>query len=205
MAAEAGGSREAETGSWLGAGPTGGQGQEPMAPTATWALAPQPQRAAPGKKRWGLLATVIVAVAVIAVVAVVAVVLTTGGATLLEESASVASTPDKGHDLAAQTLLRNAMTAMDAVWVESTDYTAITQDILTMMEPSITWVPGRGGVYAAPPGTAKAQKNAVAWTCTGRMTYELGTWSASGVEFGVRVDKAGGGTTYYRGGVVAAW
>ncbi len=166
---------------------------------------PHPQRAAPGKKRWGLLATIIVAVAVIAVVAVVAVVLTTGGAAILEESASVASTPDRGHDLAAQSLLRNAMTAMDSAFIESADYMTVTKDTLKSIEPAITWVSGRSGVCSAPSGTAKVQGNAVAWACTGRMTYELGTWSASGVEFGVRVDKAGGGTTYYRGGAVAAW
>jgi hypothetical protein len=180
--------------------------EQPAAPTTDWLpVAPHPQHALPAKKRWGLLAGVIVAVAVIAIVAVVAVVLTTGGAAIVEESASLASVPDKAYDQAAQSLLRNAMTAIDAVWVESTDYTTITQDILTMMEPSISWVPGRGGVYAAPSSGAKAQGNAIAWACTGRMTYELGTWSASGVEFGVRVDKAGGGTTYYKGGVLAAW
>ena len=37
------------------------------------------------------------------------------------------------------------------------------------------------------------------------IVYELGTWSTSGVKFGVRVDKAGGGVTYFTNLTVAAW
>ena len=169
------------------------------------AEAAPPQRVSRGKKRRGLLAAVIVAVVLIAAIAAVVAVLTAGGAAVVEEEVAVASASEKAYDQAAQSLLRNAVTAMDAAFVESADYTAITQSTLQAMEPAIAWMPGRAGVSASPPAGAKAQQNAVTWACTGRMTYELGTWSASGVEFGVRVDRAGGGNTFYAGGSVASW
>ena len=145
------------------------------------------------------------AAVLIAAIAIVVAVLTAGGAAVVKEEASVASVPEKAYDQAAESLLRNAMTAMDAAFVESLDYAAVTQSTLQTMEPAIGWLPGGAGASASPPPGAKAQQNAVTWACTGRMTYELGTWSASGVEFGVRVDKTGGGNTYYVGGAVASW
>jgi hypothetical protein len=158
-----------------------------------------------GKSRRGFLATAIVAGIVIAVVVVVVIMLTTGGAAVVKEQAAVVSTPDRAHDEAAQSLLRNAMTAIDATFVETGDYTTITQSALQTMEPAISWTPGRAGLYGSPPAKATTQNNAVAWTCTGRLSYELGTWSASGVSFGVRVDKAGGGVSYFTNGTAASW
>lgn len=162
-------------------------------------------RASGGKSRWGVLAVVIFAVVVIAAVGAAAAVLTAGGAAVVEEQAALAATPDRGRDQAAQSLLRNAMTAMDAVMVESGDYTSINQATLEAMEPAIHWVPARSGVCGSPPTGVNAQQNTVAWAGTGRLSYELGTWSESGVQFGVRVNKAGKGTTYYRQGVAGAW
>ena len=141
----------------------------------------------------------------IAVIVVVVILLTTGGAAVVEEQAAVVSTPDRAHDEAAQTLVRNAMTAMDAAGVETGDFTTITQSTLETMEPAISWTPGRAGLYGSPPAKAKTQNNAVAWACTGVLSYELGTWSASGVAFGVRVDRAGEGVTYFTNGTVASW
>jgi hypothetical protein len=188
----------AETEPWQGAaGPD-------WVPTAQAAAAP-PQRSSSGKRGRGLLATIIVAVVLIAVVAVVVGVLIAGGTEVVKQQASVVSTPEKAYDLAAQSLLRNAMTAMDAAFVESVDYTAITQSTLEAMEPAIAWMPGSAGVSTSPPAGAEAQQNGVSWACTGRMTYEIGTLSASGATFGVRVDRAGGGTTYYRDGEPTAW
>jgi hypothetical protein len=146
-----------------------------------------------------------VAVVLIAAVVTVIAVLMAGGAAVVEEEAALVSTPDRGHDQAAQSLLRNAMTAMDAAFVESGDYTSITQATLEAMEPAIDWKAASAGVGGSPPTGAQAQQNGVAWASTGRLSYELGTWSKSGVEFGVKVDKAGGGKTYYRGGAVGAW
>jgi hypothetical protein len=148
---------------------------------------------------------VIVAVALLAIAAVVAVVLTTGGAAVIKEEAAVASAPETAYDQAAKSLLRNAITAMDAVGVESGDYTRITQATLQMMEPAIAWVPGSAGASVTPPAGANARQNAVAWVSTGQLSYEIGTWSASGAEFGVRVDKMGGGNTYYKDGQAGAW
>jgi hypothetical protein len=149
----------------------------------------------------GVIAAVVLIGAIVAVVAV----LTAGGAAVVKEEASVASAPKNAYDQAAKSLLRNAMTTIDATFTESADYTTITQPTLTAMEPAIAWMPGSAGVSVSPPAGAKAQQSAVSWACTGRMTYELGTWSASGVEFGVRVDKMAGANTYYMDGSVASW
>ncbi len=196
----------AETGSWRPEAETWQGAAEPGRVQAGQAHAAQKtQRGSGGKKGRGLLATVIVAVVVIAIVAVVAVVLTTGSAAIVEEQASVAAAPQKAYDQAAQSLLRNAMTAMDSAFAESADYTAVTQDVLKATEPAIAWMQGSAGVSASPSAGAKAQQNAVSWASTGRMSYELGTWSASGAEFGVRVNKSGGGAMYYKDGAAGAW
>ena len=144
-------------------------------------------------------------VVLIAVIATVIGVLMAGGAAVVEEEAALVSTPDRGRDQAAQSLLRNAMTAIDAAFVEHGDYEGITQATLEAMEPAIDWKVARAGVCASPPTGAKAQQSGVGWAATGRLSYELGTWSESGTEFGVKVDKAGGGTTQYRGGAAGAW
>jgi hypothetical protein len=183
----------------------------------SWQAAPQPagvptgqrpattSRRSTGKRNKGLLATAIVAVILIAIVVVVVVLLTAGGAAVVEEEASVASIPDRAHDEAAQSLVRNAMMGMEAAFTETADFSAIKLPALQAMEPSVTWIQGRAGAYASPAAGAKAGDNAVTWACTGRMTYEIGTWSDSGVAFGVKVNKAGGGATYYRDGKATAW
>lgn len=157
------------------------------------------------KSRRGVLATVIVSLVVVAIVTALAVILTTGGKAVVEEQAAVAAAPERGYDQAAKSLLRNAMTAMNSAFVESADFTKITQSSLEALEPAIAWMRGGAMVCASPSSGAKAQQYGVAWACTGRMTYELGTWSQSGVAFGVRVDKAGGRATYYCGGKTASW
>ena len=157
------------------------------------------------KRRGGLIASLIVAVVVVAIIVGVIVALTAGGGAVVKEEAAVTNTPDKANDLAAQSLLRNAMTFMDAAFVETTDYTAITESSLQTTEPAINWIQGSAGVSTSPPSAASVQQSAVSWAGTGRMSYELGIWSASGVEFGVSVNRTSGGLTYYRNGTPGAW
>jgi len=191
-----------DAGSWR-AEPTSWQGIPRPAPTGQHGVA-APRSSSGGRRGKSLVATAIVAVVLIAIIVVVVVLLTAGGAAVVEEEASVASVPDRAHDEAAQSLVRNAMMAMDAVFVETTDYTTIEESTLQAMEPGITWIEGRAGTCTSPAEGAEAQDNVVTWAGTGRMTYEIGTWSASGVEFGVKVNKAGGGATYYRDGKATA-
>ncbi len=172
---------------------------------STYASATPAQPAVGQKKGGGRLATFILVAALIVGAIVVAVVLTTGGAAVVEEQAAVAGTPDKASDLAAESLIRNAMTAFDAVAVESGGYEGISQTTLQTMEPAITWMQGRGGVCMSPPTGANAKQSVVAWVSTGPMSYELGTRSSSGTAVGVRVDRMGGGTTYYKDGQAGAW
>ena len=84
-------------------------------------------------------------------------------------------------------------------------YGEISRATLQSMDPSINWIQGSVGLCASPPTSADAEQDSVAWVSTGPMSYELGTWSATDVQFGVRVDNMGGGTTYYKDGQPGAW
>ncbi len=181
------------------------QAIDPGGFAATSSSAAKPGRAPGQNKGRGRLATFIVAAALIVVGIVVAVVLTTGGAAIVEEEAAVASAPDKASDLAAESLIRNAMTAFDAVAVESGSFEGISQATLQTMASGITWMQASAGLCSSPPTGANQKQNVVAWVSTGAMSYELGTWSASGTEIGVRVERMGGGITYYKDGQATAW
>jgi len=142
---------------------------------------------------------------VVAVAIIVAVVLTRGGAEVVEGEAQMAGAPALASDLAAEQLIRNAMTTFDAVAVESGSYESIDSSTLQTMEPGINWVQGSAGVYASPPTGANAKQNAVAWAATGPLSYELGTWSTTGAAVGVQVNKMGGGVTHYKDGEAGGW
>jgi hypothetical protein len=79
--------------------------------------------------------------------------------------------------------------------------------MLQGIEPAIAWPAkaGAAGVCTAPDAASLAKSNIVSWIGTGANVYEVGTWSASGTEFGVKVDKnANGATTYYKGAAAVA-
>jgi type IV pilus assembly protein PilA len=112
----------------------------------------------------------------------------------------------KAQDAAAKSLVRNAMTAMESGFVDTQDFSAVTLADLQGIESSIQWpAKGAAGVCSAPAATSLTSGSIVSWSGTGAMTYEIGTFSASGKEFGVKLNKATGVTTWYVGGVVKAW
>lgn len=146
------------------------------------------------------------ALAALAAVAVVVVLLATAGGTAAENVEQGSAVVSQGEDLAAKSLLRNAITALDSAFVESMDFTAVTRADLEAIEPSIVWLgPVGTGVCVSPPAGARAGQNTVGWAGTGATSYEIGTWSESGTEYGIRVDRVGGGRTYYKDGAVATW
>jgi type IV pilus assembly protein PilA len=112
----------------------------------------------------------------------------------------------KAQDAAAKSLVRNAMTSIESAYVDARDFSAVTLADLQGIEPSIQWpAKGAAGVCSAPAATSLTSGNIVSWCGTAAATYEIGTFSASGKEFGVSVNKTTGATTYYVGGVAKAW
>jgi type IV pilus assembly protein PilA len=115
----------------------------------------------------------------------------------------------KAQDAAAKSLVRNAMTAVESAYVDTRafndiDLTADPNE-LEAIEPSIHFDADEAAA-TAPALTSAAAENTVGVALTGAETYEVGTTSASGKTFGVAVDKAGGGTTFYvEGDVVETW
>lgn len=106
---------------------------------------------------------------------------------------------NKANDAAAKSLVRNAMTAMETLYVDSRDFstaTAGTTGTLAAIEPAI------GYVTAAAAATAPAvyAANTVSFTVASGSpdTYEIGATSKSGKIFGVTVVKSGAsaGTIY---------
>lgn len=178
-----------------------------LAPTSSGLTTEAPVKASPrpgGHSRGRLVGFVAAIVAAIAVIVVVAL-LVAGGDGDTEEAVSPDSKLTLAMNSAAKSLVRNSMTAIESAYVDTGSFTAITQDMLSSIEPSITWVRASSGVSTNPPSAAQAAQDAVGWAGTGDGTYEAGTWSESGTAFGVLVDKMGGGTTFYVGGVVSPW
>ena len=183
--------------------------QQPIGPAGAPSTAPSSTQARPAlgeTKSRGRLVGGIAAVALVVVAIVVAVVLTSGGDEVAEEEdISMAAAPALAYDLSAQAQLRNAMATFDMTIAEFGSLEEISQTTLQTMDPSTTWVQGSAGLCASPPTSANAKENSIAWVSTGPLSYELGTWSPSGVEYGVKVDAMGGGTTYYKDGQPGNW
>lgn len=103
----------------------------------------------------------------------------------------------KAQDSAAKSIVRNSMTAIESAYVDTQDFTDVTQAMLVAIEPSIAWpAAGAAGVCTAPAAASLAASNIVSWAVPTNATYEVGTWSASGKEFGVAVSKLTGNTFY---------
>ncbi len=110
---------------------------------------------------------------------------------------------EKARDAAAKSAVRSAMVAVESVYVDSHDFTAILGPDLVAIEPSITFIDSANAATAA---TADAAANEVNWRGTSTTTYEVGSASRSGKTFGVVVDKgAAGGNTFYIDGAVRDW
>jgi hypothetical protein len=110
------------------------------------------------------------------------------------------------RDAEAQVLVRNAMTSLEAAYMEALtfDQATLSPDMLKVLEPGIVFVAMNGTDPATSP-TARADAGTVDYSGTAS-TYALGTVSASGTTFGVTVDKfSGAGNTYYVDGKPQAW
>jgi hypothetical protein len=110
-------------------------------------------------------------------------------------------------DIAAQMLIRNAITALESAYAQLQSFSpeVLTPAVLAGIEPSIAFVPADGETAATAP-VSPAMTNSVDFYGTAT-SYSLGTVSASGNTFGVRVSKGPGGSisTYYVNGGVEDW
>jgi type IV pilus assembly protein PilA len=101
---------------------------------------------------------------------------------------------EKAHDSAAYTLVRNGLTAVQAAFVDTADYTAITVAQLTTIEPSIVWVQSAGDLvgtspaFIADPIGAEARDNEVSFYGETADIVDLATTSASGNSFGIQIN-----------------
>ena len=110
----------------------------------------------------------------------------------------------KAQDAAAKSLVRNAMTAIESAYVDLRTFAPATMDAASLqaIEPSITFV---NLANAGTVPTALASANTVNYDGTAS-TYQVGSQSESGKDFGVVVNKgAGGGNTFYIDAAVHAW
>lgn len=163
---------------------------------------PKPPRLSTAGRAIGLLAVVVVVAAVVVGVLYA----TRGAGSVVQSNLNTVSADAKAKDLAAQSLVRSAMLALQSAYAAGQDLKAVTGETLQGFEPAIHWLDGASGVCKDPPAGATAESSAVSWAVTATRTYELGTWSTSGKEFGVRVDLgSGGGSTYYADGVASTW
>lgn len=100
----------------------------------------------------------------------------------------------KAQDAAAYTLLRNALTAVQAAFVDTSDYTQITAASLAAIEPGITWIQSNSDLvtttpaWIASPLVANAARNEVQFFPESSTKADLANVSASGNSFGIQVD-----------------
>lgn len=98
------------------------------------------------------------------------------------------------QDAAAYTLVRNALTAMQGAFVDTGDYTAITEAELESIEPGIDWVMSSDDLVTTAPawisGTvgADARANQVAFYPESAQVADLASVSESGNSFGIQVN-----------------
>ncbi len=111
----------------------------------------------------------------------------------------------KAQDSAAFTLLRNGLTAMQAAFVDTGDYTQVTVAMLTEIEPSVSWSQGAQNlVETAPPSIAAAAvvgagaiDNEIAFYPQSAVTVDLAVISKSGNSFGIQIDTVSLSETGY--------
>lgn len=109
----------------------------------------------------------------------------------------------RAQDAAAYTLVRNALTAMQAAFVDYGTYTEVDVEELAALEPSIVWVESDDDLVSTHPAWiaetvgAQAEDNEVAFYLESRTVVDLASVSASGNVFGIQVDAADVSETGY--------
>lgn len=112
-------------------------------------------------------------------------------------------TRTRAQNAAAYTLVRNALTAVETINIDTTDYRLVTGEALAAIEPTITWnVASADLVIPTPPtitdaATASAKDHAVDFFPQAADTYDLASVSESGDRYGIQVHTTGAAKTEY--------
>jgi prepilin-type N-terminal cleavage/methylation domain-containing protein len=102
---------------------------------------------------------------------------------------------EHAHDAAAYSLVRNALTTIQAAFVDTGDYTKITDTVLNDMEQSIHFIEASGSIVTVSPAdiadtvAADARDQEVAFFASSTHTIEIACRSESGNLFGIEVDS----------------
>ena len=100
----------------------------------------------------------------------------------------------KAQDAAAYTLVRNALTALQAAFTDTGDYSRITIADLKSVEPGIDWIASASNLvstspaWIASPLGASAPSNQVAFFPESPTVADLASVSESGNSFGIQID-----------------
>lgn len=101
---------------------------------------------------------------------------------------------EKADDTVAYTLVRNALTAVQGSYVDTGDYRLMNADMLSKMEPSITWVMRDVDLVSVDPPAlsdaigADASEHEVAFYAQSAGIVDIASVSGSGNSFGIQVD-----------------
>lgn len=116
----------------------------------------------------------------------------------------------KAQDASAKSLVRNAMTAVESAYVDTRSFLLVTADMLTEIEPSITFVIA-ADAYEGTDADAQLDEVNVD-NAVDASAYSVGTTSQSGKSFGCAVNKTSAaigafepGNNWYINGVVDNW
>lgn len=111
---------------------------------------------------------------------------------------------EQANDSAAFTLVRNALTAVQTVFVETNDYSDITADMLNEIETSINFIEASGDLVMTSPTVGiddsvvvEAADDAVLFYPESRTVIDIASRSGSGNWFGIQVDTVNMSDTGY--------
>jgi prepilin-type N-terminal cleavage/methylation domain-containing protein len=101
----------------------------------------------------------------------------------------------KAEDAVAYTLLRTALTTVQAAFADNTDFTKVTAADLEAIEPTITWIESTSNLvstsppWIASPLAANAPLNQIAFFMESPTVVDLATTCATGNTFGIQIDN----------------
>jgi type IV pilus assembly protein PilA len=109
----------------------------------------------------------------------------------------------RAQDRAAQSSLRNALTAAKTSFTDTSDYSGATAAVLQGIEPSLKFVVGASADIVGPPAFPAFKVVSVIAPAAAATTWWAEVLSKSGTCFGIE-DKSGvGGGTFYAGTTTA--
>jgi prepilin-type N-terminal cleavage/methylation domain-containing protein len=109
----------------------------------------------------------------------------------------------KAEDAVAYTLLRTALTTVQAAFANNTDFTTVTAADLAGIEPTITWIQSASNLvstspaWIASPCAANAVANQIEFFMESPTVVDLATTCATGNTFGIQIDNGNASSSGY--------